>query len=462
MAQQNLDFRFKGEVPMSTIIDAAAQKPMRESQLHNDALQSGQNIVSNLQQTAQTVSGMVANSVQMAKDRQIRDARNSLAQLLSQSSAKVAAPGATMIPPSSLATGEQGPQQTVQGPSYPSQTVPYGETPEFKSQFMSSLSKVNPQGFTKAMSEQAAKSMFQKPDPGTLSHVPVMRNNAPDMVLSDTHGNYFDRDTKKNLTGEDIKPYAPTAQSEITDADRARLTKLAPSVIEGRASINSLVNARGGDKEKLAIIISEMDPNFDLSLAPQRVTIRKEYSPAGTQGKNLMSASTVIGHMDSLYDKINALDNTQIPKFNSIANYVKNNTGQPEVRAFIANKNFVISELGKIAQGSGVVTAQDKEDIAKAIDNASSKEQAKAVIDTWIDIMKSRTDTIKSAWDQTMPGVSPPTPFLTEKAKQKLEKHGYNPDTMEKVSNDSSTGNSNPLDSIDIHSLGKALGLKRK
>jgi hypothetical protein len=148
--------------------------------------------------------------------------------------------------------------------------------------------------------------------------------------------------------------------------------------------------------------------------------------------------------LDTLAETSKKLDNAAIPKYNTIKNYVKNNIGKPEVKQFNAAKIMVVSELGKVAQGSGVVSNEERAQFSKEIDDASSPDQVRGVTETWLDLIKSRTDALKSTWGQTMGDNPSPTPFINNKSKKILQKHGYNPDTLEK----NATGSSDKADAF--------------
>jgi hypothetical protein len=335
-----------------------------------------------------------------------------------------------IAPPAPTASSNAIPEVGTFGvqPS-PEQNQGYQQSLQDRQKAMvSAYARANPEDFTK----QASKVMFPEDKAVDLEQKEVLFNGTPTIALFDKHNaNYYDASTKQVLKG-DIKPYSPAQDTELTDKDRQELGGLADAIIEGRASPNALVSARGARKEKLSRIVAEKDPSFDLSLAPQRMAIRKDFTPSGKSGQALTSLNTVIGHLDTLNSAADKLDNAQVTKYNSIQNYVKSNIGKPEVKQFNAAKVMVVSELGKIAQGSGVVTNDERKQFDEQIAASSSPEQVKGVTSTWMDLIKSRTDAIKSNWTQTMSNVKPPVPFINDKTKKILVKNGYNPDTLEK------------------------------
>jgi hypothetical protein len=324
-----------------------------------------------------------------------------------------------------------------------------------RKRLLSALVQANPDEVTKQMAQMAFPEASKGVAP-SYEAKDILYNGKPMKANYESHtGAYTDPMTGGTLTG-DIQPYSPADNTEITDKDRSELMPLAKAIVEGRATPSALTNTRGSRKEKLARLAAEIDPSFDLSMASQRGAIRRDFT-TGNSAKALTSLNTVIGHLDTLNAASDALDNTNFPKFNSLENYLKKNTGKADVQKFTAAKNLVDSELGKVAQGSGVVTNEEREQFSRNLGAASSPAQVKGVIATYVDLMKSRTDSLKSNWEQAMPGVSTPIPVLNNHSRVVLKKYGYNPNTMEKEGADAAPSASQPIDA-----LAGILGLKKK
>lgn len=397
-----------------------------------DAITTGQQVASNMMTLAEKRQNLNENNSELAGQQKVQS-------LLTTPPPTAPAPTA-----SSSALPDAG---TFPVQPSPEQNQGYADQmTKRKNDLVSALIQSNP----KQVTQDLAKSQLTPPkdttENPTFQSKSVLYNGEPkEVIFNPKNSNYYDPVTKAPLTGK-IEPYnAMTAPTDLTDADRKRLGPLAQAVIEGRATPGALVNARGSDKAKLSQLAAEKDPTFDLSLAPQRIAVRKDFAPAGKSGQALTSLNTVIGHLDTLDQKINALDNGQITKLNSIKNYALKNVGKPEVSGFLATKGLVNAEMAKIAQGSGIVSNEERGEFSNALDTASSPAQAHEVISTWMDLMKSRTDALKANWKQTMGDLTPPTPFINDKSKAKLVKHGYNPDTLEKTG---ASSDRPPLDSF--------------
>ncbi len=382
----------------------------------SDAIMAGQTVANNaltLAEKRQTLADQRTASAGQAKVQQILTSPEPQAPTPTASSSMLPAAGTFPVQPS--------PEQTQ---SFEAQ----------KAKRINDLKAALIQSDRKGVTDIYAKQMFN-PEKPTMSLEPqdVMVDGVrTKAAFNKANLAYYDVNTRQPITGH-ITPIVPAAEdTEITDKDRAELTPLAKKLVEGSAKPGDLVNARGTRKEKVARIAAEIDPNFDLTTVAQRVAVRKDFAPGGKSSANLTSQNTIIGHLDTLDSAFNDLDNKAVTKENSVINYLKKNVGKPEVSKVIAAKAAVINEMGKQFQGSGVVSNDEREQFSKALNESSSPAQAHAVIDTWIDLMKSRSDALKANWNQTMPGIEPPTPFINDKSKKLLTKHGYDPVTLEK------------------------------
>ena len=414
---QTPNFDVKNQFPAGELISGLQRKAEIENQQriaeYNQKIQMVQTVVDG---ASKTVSGMVEYS----KQRQRRDFINTLADSLSSNLMPNLNPGKSSLFPG----------QDLQTASYD----PSGNAG------MAAAVQINPEPFIKQMAE----SQYNTPKTTQLQTKTV---NVTDMdgtttpteaVFDPSRNRWLEANTNQPITGK-ISPYSPTTDTNLSDADRKRLTPLAKAVIEGRATPSAVTSARGGDRQKLSLVTAELDPNFDLSLAPQRIATRKDFSSAGKSGQSLSSLNTALGHLDRMYENGQALDNTDLQLWNKYKNLAFKQTGNAKVDRLLADRDAVTSELGRVFQTTGVVTQEERNEFRARLSEASSPEQIKSVADEWINLLKSRTDTFKSNWDQTMSGVETPVPIINKKTKAILIKHGFDPVTLEKSEKASDT-----------------------
>lgn len=389
-------------------------------------------------QVAKFSSKAVSNNIEYTKQKQKQDFINTLSDSLASQLTPL---GASQIF-QNQAPGTIGPRNQT------SKTIPVASFDPQKSDMVRAAVQLNPEAF----SQQYAESIFNKPKPLALQVKSVLVDGNPTEASFDPATNsWFDTNNQK-ITGK-ITPLSQQVAGELTEADRRRLMPLAKAVVEGRASPSTLVSARGAEKEKLSLLAAEIDPNFDLSLAPQRIATRKDFSSGGKSGQSLASLNTALGHLDTMVESGTKLNNSQLKLWNRVKNTAKRETGDPAVDKMLAARDAVTSELGRVFQATGVVTDSERHEFRARLSEASSPEQIRAVAETWIDLLKSRTDTLKANWEQSMGGNEPPVPFINTKTKRVLEKHGYDAKTLEKTDQISSGGDMSKMSTADLIKL---------
>lgn len=400
------DFNYKPDTAMIQALQNAQQQKLIQEQ---QAQQKKQQQFQMVRETTQSISDLVDTMVKTAETRKTK-------QVLEAAKSMLAKPE---------------PQKTIPAGPEDFSSVPNPAYDKYQKARLDIMAKLAPT----QLGEQMAKQAFPEQktvNPANLQTKSILFNGQPrEALFNPDNGNFSDPNTKEVLSG-DIKPYSQATPTALNDEDRKRLTPMARAVIEGRATPGALVSARGAEKEKLSQVVAELDPSFDLTLAPQRAQLRKEFTN-GTSAKNLTALNTVVGHLDTLDKSLAGLDNTNIKKYNTLKQYFNSEIGKPEVSKFIAAKNAVDSELAKVFQGTGVVTDSERADFKKAMDISSSPEQAKAVIEQYTDLMRSRIAALQGNWQQTMGDIKSPTPFTNSKTKKILSDRGYNPDTLEKL-----------------------------
>ncbi len=450
------DFDFKSQIDPNAIAALAQRQAETQAQMQQKASDQKMKMI---QDVANSVGSMVSSSIEASKLRQRKQLDKDLGDKLAAKyvpnvMAPQEGPGLPTMAPEGPTSADNAYQQG-EAALPPVSTPDYAGRKAFSQQVQAdpkpwrtlAVDMMNPlkQAETEKAQSQALRDrqLTGPVSPATQSLVAQLHaklgTQAPDLAnMTEQQANqYYDNASKM------MEKTSASNPGDLTENDRKRLGKMARAVIEGRASPTALVSARGAEKEKLSQLIMEMDPGADLTLMPQRSKMRSDFT-SGQSGKSLTSLNTVIGHLDTLQNKIDALDNKEITKYNNIGNWVAKNAGRPEVAGFKAAKTLVDGELGKIVQGSGVVTNEERRQFANDLNDASSPAQAKEVLSTWMDLMKSRTDALKSNWTQTMGETKSPVPFINDKSKKILIKRGYNPDTLEKM--DKPVGTKKPID----------------
>jgi hypothetical protein len=118
----------------------------------------------------------------------------------------------------------------------------------------------------------------------------------------------------------------------------------------------------------------------------------------GQQGKAVQSMNVAIDHLDTLNKAGQALNNGNIPLFNSIGNTFSKNTGNPQVTDFNALKSIVGSEVTKAVVG-GATALGDREEIRAEINAANSPAQLLGVIQKYQQLMAGQVKGLKQTYE---------------------------------------------------------------
>jgi hypothetical protein len=156
------------------------------------------------------------------------------------------------------------------------------------------------------------------------------------------------------------------------------------------------------------------------SIAFQTQKVMSKYMTTGAGGANLVAFNTAVDHLKLLGETANALDNSDYPRYNQLANSYKTATGEAAPTNFDAVKVAVSGELAKVFGGRA--TVEEIAQINQEINSAQSPQQIQGVINHYVSLMGSRVTALKAQYDAGMQG-SPafngatPTPAAPQQSK---------------------------------------------
>lgn len=145
--------------------------------------------------------------------------------------------------------------------------------------------------------------------------------------------------------------------------------------------------------------VNEENPKYDAAQFPARSQAVKAFS-TGKQGNAINSFNVAIDHLNTLQELGNALNNSDIPAFNRLANKTAEEMGYAAPTSFEAAKQIVGQEIVKaiVAGGGGV---GEREEAGKRIDKANSPAQLSGVIKTYKDLMAGQLKGLRKQYEDT-------------------------------------------------------------
>ena len=211
------------------------------------------------------------------------------------------------------------------------------------------------------------------------------------------------------LTGKDLLAALPPQVAGQVQA-----------LAEGRQAFPSGAAFRSPQVQALLGMVSQYDPSFDAVNYNSRNKTRQS-ATSGPIATSANALNTVLGHMDTLTTAADALNNTSIPIYNSLANTVASNLGDPRVKQFDATKKAVVDELTRVWRGNGG-SEGDIKSWAATLDAANSPDQIHGVIGQMGDLLKSKIDALNDQYTKGMGTTAGGLDLLTPKSQQVLDK----------------------------------------
>jgi len=172
--------------------------------------------------------------------------------------------------------------------------------------------------------------------------------------------------------------------------------------------------------QELSYWIGKVAPEYDGTQFATRNKTQAAYGAGGKEGQNITSINTAIGHLGSLYEGAEKLDNTAFRGYNTFANWASKQSGKDTVKPFELARIAVSEELGRAFKG-GVATQGEVEQWDKAINQADSPQQLRTSIKTITELLASRVHAQEDAYTDSM-GRKPRSPFVREKSQKVLDK----------------------------------------
>lgn len=270
-------------------------------------------------------------------------------------------------------------------------------------------------------------------------------NGQPAFTRDDAPG-YFDAQ-KQPLTGALVpKPKAKTGQGtgeavggpvakgiigeaalEGVDPGLARTVKL---LTDYKIPLPSGMALKTPYWQKALELASAYDPTFDGTQYTTRKRIREDFT-SGAASKNIRSANTAVGHVGTLYDAIEGLNNSRWQPYNRINNFIRTQKGNPAVVKFNVAATAVENELATLFKGTGA-TDQEIKEWRQALNAAQSPEQLKGAVNQAITLLKSRLYALRDQYDKGM-GKPLSWGLLNQHSREILQKHGFDVSDIDPV-----------------------------
>lgn len=172
--------------------------------------------------------------------------------------------------------------------------------------------------------------------------------------------------------------------------------------------------------QPLLQMITQYDPTFDAANYNARSKTRQDFT-SGASAKQITALNTVVGHLDDLSTKSEALGNTDVQKFNAIKNWLKTQTGSPDVTNFDTVRKGVTDELTRVWRQAGG-SEQDIKTWGESLNAAQSPKQLTGAFGTIAGMIESRLSALENQKLQGMGAAGKDINIITPRSRTVLDR----------------------------------------
>ena len=190
------------------------------------------------------------------------------------------------------------------------------------------------------------------------------------------------------------------------------------ALAEGRQAFPVGSALRSPYWQNMLAAVGKYDPGFDAVNYNARSKTRADFT-SGTSAKQVNAINTVIGHLSSLDDAANALNNGDVRMFNAIGNYISKATGAPAVTNFDTVKKAVSDEVTRVWRQAGG-SEKDIDAAQQNLDSSNSPAQLHQAIATYGDLLESKLSALQEQYRQGMG--TDPVSLVTPQSRATLDR----------------------------------------
>jgi len=183
---------------------------------------------------------------------------------------------------------------------------------------------------------------------------------------------------------------------------------------EGRAPMPTQAAMRNPQVMQILQMTQQYDPTFSAQDYATRLGTRKDFT-SGKAAQNITAFNTVLQHLDKLHGDANALNNTNYPLWNGIANTAIDAMGDPRPGNVKIDRMAVASELVRAFRGAGGAEA-DIQDWQRSFDPNGSPAQLNGAIQRAVELLNGRIKALGDQYNRGMGKSQDPITLLSPEA----------------------------------------------
>jgi len=212
-------------------------------------------------------------------------------------------------------------------------------------------------------------------------------------------------------------------------------------LIAGKVDPSRLSSLRNNERERLTAAASKYaeltGTPFDSTNYQVRYQTRKDFT-TGKFGQALNSANTVLGHLDTLKEKLANLNNGQFPLANKIKNIAAGQAGQAQTAAIEPAIEAVASEMMRVYRSVGSGSEREIEAWKNSYDKNASPKQQEEFLKTGAELLSSKIMAMGDNWKNGM-GTYAGFPGISARGQKTLKDLGVNLEGLQSSGDSSSS-----------------------
>jgi hypothetical protein len=237
---------------------------------------------------------------------------------------------------------------------------------------------------------------------------------------SDQRASAAEARAQKKFESEDTMAPPPGDTTKTGEEYLATLPKAlagqARALIEGRRAFPTGSALRSPAVQQLIAAATQADPTLDATNSFTRVATRKKFT-SGTTRDNITAINTALGHLGTLWQDAQKLNNFGSPALNAPVNAFESGIlGDERYTNFNISRHAVVDELEKAFRGSGGTQA-GIEQWQQGINNSQSPKQLRGAIEKAVELLQSRLEALNEAYSTGMGRSSDTMEFLNPHAR---------------------------------------------
>jgi len=227
-----------------------------------------------------------------------------------------------------------------------------------------------------------------------------------------------DDDVKRALGIAGASQAVPTLDS-LSAADKATVQ----SIVDGRYPVPTGKQAMDPNWQRLIAVAQQVDPTLDAGSYKARAAARQQFT-SGKLGEQVKALNTLAGHLSTLNESLDQLDNSDIGIFNKGLNLTAglgNSSRAKALGTYSTAAKAVGDEAAKVFAG-GQSALGDRQEISHGLDPAQPNAQLRATLQTYAELVQSRLAAIQDQSQQALGYGSKSIQVVTPKAAATFQK----------------------------------------